>query len=229
MDIVYLVKPGERNEELRYSLRSLALVPHNRVWIVGYRPAWLRNVEHIPSSSRLGKWGNLPVDLLAAARHPGISERFAYWNDDIFALEAMDAVPVRHRGALEAHANTHAPSPYQLGKRQTAQLLRRWGIADPLNYELHIPLVMDKATLCDAIPRAQADRRIAALAYRSLYGNVAGVGGEPMADVKIVNSRQPIPAGWPFVSTSDGSFASGRVGKEIRQRFPLPSPYEASR
>ena len=35
MDLVYLVRPGEQNEELRWSLRSLVNLPHERVFEVG--------------------------------------------------------------------------------------------------------------------------------------------------------------------------------------------------
>lgn len=40
MDLVYIVKNSEVNEDLRYSLRSVAkFVPHNKIWIVGYKPS----------------------------------------------------------------------------------------------------------------------------------------------------------------------------------------------
>lgn len=36
MDLVYIVKEDENNEELRYSLRSVAkYLPQNKIWIVG--------------------------------------------------------------------------------------------------------------------------------------------------------------------------------------------------
>lgn len=227
MDVVYLVREGVGNEELRHSLRSLANVPHRRVWIVGHRPAWVRDVEHIPSPNRLGKWANLPRDLALAARHPDLSERFAYWNDDMFALVPMADIPPAHRGPLAA-SDAFTSSPYEIGKRQTAALLRAWGIAAPLCYELHTPLVMPKAVAADAIERALAERSMTALAYRSVVGNVAGLGGELAPDVKIANHRTSIPGDARWVSTTDGSFAGGRVGREIRARFPDPSPYEAT-
>jgi hypothetical protein len=32
-DVVYVVRPGEKNEELRDSLRSLAHLPHGKGWV----------------------------------------------------------------------------------------------------------------------------------------------------------------------------------------------------
>ena len=46
MDFVYIVKEDEKNEDLKYSLRSIAkFYPENKVWIVGYKPSWVKNVE----------------------------------------------------------------------------------------------------------------------------------------------------------------------------------------
>ena len=61
MDLVYIVKNSEVNEDLRYSLRSVAkFVPHDKIWIVGYKPSWVQNVEYLPVPQNLGsKWKNL--------------------------------------------------------------------------------------------------------------------------------------------------------------------------
>ena len=50
MDIVYLIKvdPENDSEELRYSLRSLKNIPHQKVILVGEKPEWVTNVEFIP-------------------------------------------------------------------------------------------------------------------------------------------------------------------------------------
>ena len=48
MDIVYVVRPGDENEALRYSLRSLANIPHRTVWIAGYRPKWCYGIVYVP-------------------------------------------------------------------------------------------------------------------------------------------------------------------------------------
>ena len=51
MDAVYYVRPGDRNDELRYSLRSLANLPHDRVWIVGHTPPWVTGIESIQGNT----------------------------------------------------------------------------------------------------------------------------------------------------------------------------------
>ena len=229
MDAVYLVRTGA-NEELRYSLRSLAAnIPHDRVWIVGACPTWLTGVRHLPSRANKTKWGNLPRDLVAVAKQADLSPTFSYWNDDFFALRPMPAIETYHRGPLSAYigAKGAACSNYIMGQRQTLKLLRSWGYSEPLSYETHMPLVMDKAVAAEALERALKEgSAIRALAYRSLYGAVAGLAGEQIEDMKKTRPDAGIPEGWDWISTSDGSFANGRVGREIRAMFPEPSQYE---
>ena len=119
-------------------------------------------------------------------------------------------------------------SSYVIGKQQTLALLRSWGYPEPRDYELHVPLVMDKGWLVEILHEALRLGPYAALAYRTVYATVAELGGESHGDVKIVSQHGGIPAGWPLVSTSDGSFSGGKVGREIRARFPHRSIYEGA-
>lgn len=229
MDVVYPLKASITTDELRYSLRSIAAnLPHDRVWVVGGRPAWLRNVEHVPSTPAGTRWQIVPDHLRAVTARADLSERFVYLNDDFFVVRPLAEVPVLYRNTLAAEVGGHQQgSAWRRGQRETLELLRRWGIRDPLNYELHVPMVMGRDELAEALARAAAARSFTALAYRSLYGNVAGVGGEQGADVKVFGRTAALPAGATFVSTNDDSFTSGRIGRQLRARFPEPCRYEA--
>ena len=49
LDFVYIVGKSEKNEDLRYSLRSIAKhYPDHKVWIVVYKPSCVTNVELLP-------------------------------------------------------------------------------------------------------------------------------------------------------------------------------------
>lgn len=100
-DIVYPVRPGTINEELRYSLRSLANVPHGRVWIAGHRPPWARGVGHIPVPPQATKYLGSTANLRAAVEHPEVAEEFLYFNDDFFVMTAVQEVPALHRGPVD--------------------------------------------------------------------------------------------------------------------------------
>ena len=89
------------------------------------------------------------------------------------------------------------------------------------NYAVHMPILINKekalATL-DAFPDCPM--------FRSLYGNYNRIGGTWMRDVKIAGLDRLPDEESLFISTTDGSFGSGAVGRLIRERFPDPCKYE---
>jgi len=227
MDVVYIVRPGDNNEELRYSLRSLVNVPHDRVWIAGHKPNWVTGVEHIPTEQNSRKWWNARRNLTAAVDHPDMPDQFVLFNDDFFVLDPMDSIPVLHRGPVASTIKylnmAVGPSAYMRGLVATSQMLTTWGIPDPLCYSLHVPLPIVKDGM-RAVLQASEGRKDR-LHLRTLYGNLMAIGGEEIADCKI-NRRNPTPTG-PFLSTSDATFAEAQMA--LYERFPDPSPYELER
>lgn len=234
VDIVYVVKEADTNEELRYSLRSLQNLPHGQVWIVGHKPQWVTGVEHLPTRQSATKYENSTANLLTACAHGDVSDSFVYMNDDFFILTRLEEVPVLHRGPVEKVLGHYAGkgkqgSKYVRGMAETADVLKQWGHDDPISYELHLPMTISKQGMLDAVRRLGKERRtITALHKRTLYGNVAGLGGRQTADCKIFNGGQKLFPGWQFVSTTDRTFTMGLIGRQLRKKFPNPSPYEAS-
>ena len=232
MDIVYVVGPGERNEELRYSLRSLRNLPHDTVWIAGYIPKWVTGVGRIPVEQNGGsKFTNANANIRAACLHPEVSEEFVYFNDDFFVIRPIEQVPVVQRGPLAPMLRpNHRRKPkslgYNGGRRETFQLLQELGYRDPIAYEpLHTPMRFEKAKLLEAL---DIGAKVPALHYRTLYGNLNAIGGTPHRNVKLSNRMALPEPDWAFVSTNEKSFERGKVGQMLRKRFPDPSPYEVS-
>lgn len=234
MDVVYVVRPGDDNEELRYSLRSIVHVPHDRVFIAGYCPSWLRNVTHISVPVTSTKWETSTKNLLAACETSCISDQFVYMNDDMFVMHAIDAVPTYHRGQIdvviaEHHDMIRRRMPgnlrYLNGMERTAKLLERVGIdrATMLSYELHVPMVVDKTGMVDAI-RLGSTLHVAH--KRTIYGNLSRVGGTQIGDVKVSRTHPTWSSDWTFVSTDDESFATMDVGTFVRDTLVVPGPYE---
>jgi hypothetical protein len=223
-DVVYPVRAGQTNEELRYSLRSLANLPHREVWIVGHCPTWVRNVQHIRVAQNGSKWENSTANLQAAVDHPDVADRFVLMNDDFFILEPLDQLPVLHRGPM-AELGQNWGGRYRTGNDAARELLAQWGHDDPMSYELHVPLPVVKDDLADTLARlASSNRPMAGVAKRSLYGNLHELGGRQVDDVKVANPDAALPDG-PFASTTDRSFR-GKVAAAIHRRFPDPSQYE---
>jgi hypothetical protein len=229
-DIVVPVREGAVNEPLRYALRSWAAhLPHGRVWLVGYRPRWAIGVEHIPTrQAGRTKYENTTRAVRAACEHPEVSDTFLLANDDMFVMHYQDGgMPVLHRGPVrdvEAYYAARASGAYLRGMRETAALLAELGHPDPLSYELHVPMAVDKTGMLAALDAA---RHLTVVHKRTLYGNLAQVGGKQIPDVKILH-RAPRDFGpaSPYLSTMPDSFAAGAVGHFIRRAFPHPSPYE---
>lgn len=230
-DVVYLVRGG-RNEELRYSLRSLYHLPHDRVWVVGANPPpWLTGVERIGVRQQQYKFADVPLKLLAACRHPEISDPFWLFNDDFFVTRPVDGFPLLHRGPLRAQMACGWGESYRQGADRTARLLVSWGHRDDglLSYELHMPLWVRKREFVEAWQRAQFVDFTIPTCFRSLYGNHAQLGGREVDDAKVRDCDSLPDPDAPAVSTTDRTFARGEVGRWIRARLPDPSPYERNR
>lgn len=232
-DVVFPLRRGERNEELRYALRSLRLLPHGQVWVAGHRPTWLSGeVRHVPTKQNASKYANSLRNLLTACREIQLSEEFVLWNDDFFLLEPIERVPVLHRGTLADHVKAYRAlrhSQYVRGLAATDEVLRRLLPGrEPLSYELHTPMTMDRHGVLAAAGRCQAER-LSALQIKSAYGNLSEVGGEWADDVKVFRPEptwEPGPT--PFVSTVDSVWGKHPAVTYVRELHPDPSPYERS-
>ncbi|MFJ3545476.1 hypothetical protein ACIPQH_25310 [Streptomyces rubiginosohelvolus] len=231
-DIVVPVREGAANEQLRYALRSWAAnLPHGRVWVVGHLPAWAGGVRHIRTRQAGTKYQNTTLAVRAACEHPEVSEEFLLVNDDMFVMHPQpDGMPVLHRGPVrevEGYYAARASGKYLRGLRDTRDLLVELGHPDPRSYELHVPMPVVKSGMLSAL---DVGRHLDVVHKRSLYGNLAQLGGEEIRDVKIMHRA---PRGYgpesPFLSTMHDSFAAGHVGQFIRRAFPKPCRYEGRR
>lgn len=233
-DVVIPVRPGDRNEELRYALRSIdAFLPHGRVWLAGHAPRWTRNIEHVPTRQSGPKHENSLKNLLTACQHPDVSENFILWNDDFFLLETPFAgVPLLHRGPAWEHLASYggASSQYLRNMKATIEILALAGLDNPLSYELHVPMPVTKAGILSSIETASAKGMPLCKApqIRTLYGNlIAGGDGAQADDVKIFEAAQVwTPGPLPYLSTMDHLWARHPAAKAVRALLPNPCQYE---
>lgn len=224
MDLVYTVRHGS-NAELRWSLRSVAAnLPHDRVWIVGHVEPWLSGVLSVETrQGGVEKPTQVCRNWQAFVDRADCPAEFVLMNDDFFVMQPVAVLPVWHRGPLAEQAAAGNRSPYLEGLDRTARMLRAAGVAEPLSYELHIPMLVDREGWRVALREKHRDPR---LAPRSIYGNFADLAGAELhADVKVSTRAEQIPAG-PFLSTTDFAFQQMPVGSHIRLSFPRPCVYE---
>ena len=214
MDYVYICRSGD-NDELRYSLRSIEEnMPEGRVWVIGHRPVWYIG-DFIPVNDIGGKFDNIKNCIKVASEHAEISNNFILMNDDFFALKKIETMPILHGGLLKDKIERYkeqmmSPKYIKLLELTYKQLLAN-NITDPIDYDIHVPIVMNKEKLSQAIP----------IAYfpRSAYGNFASIGGTKITDVKVYGSvKIKNDEAFDFLSTEDRSFLSLRDNL-LQQKF----------
>lgn len=224
MDVVYPVRPGDANDELRYSLRSLANIPHGRVWIVGYKPTWVTGVEHI-DGNQFGPHANVYENIRAAMNCPDVSDEVIIFNDDFFVTERIAEIPRLYRSTLAEHIalpRVQRNRGWWLDSlNATLVCLQVHGITDPLSYELHVPVVVNKRKMADTLAAFAQVTPVNPPQWRTLYGNLYAAGGTRQADVKQYGAGEMKR---PFHSTDDRSFVHYRNGLDYL--FRAPSPYE---
>lgn len=232
-DLVYVVRPGDDNEELRYSLRSVAKnAPHRKVWIVGTVPTWVRNVEALPLEPHPEKFANQRQSLEAACLRDELSDRFVLMNDDHFVIEKLTEWPTFHLGPSSAFINQHLESgrirnTWVKAVRATAIWMDEQGHGDVLAYEAHVPLLFDKNLLAEMLAAYPGGRY---MTVGEMYA-VAGAGGvgELVGNAKVKTDEEfdaKLALDMPFLSTNEDSFEHLLVGDYIRTLFPTPSMYE---
>jgi len=227
-DAVYIVRPGNDNEELRYSLRSLSNLSFSgRVWFVGYVPSWVTGVLPIEGNRFDTKPRNVHDNVRQACLEPGVSETFILMNDDFFIVEPMVAVPNLHRGPLEKHIyNMLYATDWRASLVSALDWLKGRGIPDPLSYELHKPFEVDKAKMAEVLELSDGYTPDTPPQWRTIYGNHWQIGGERSLDKKMTAMGEwPPRARW--VSTSDQGF-SGPRARRIMGYFPSASPWEST-
>jgi len=228
-DVVYVVRPGDDNEELRYSLRSVAAnVPHRRVWVAGHCPRWVTGVRRVELPPLPDKFDNQYQSLMAALSQPGLADWFYLFNDDMYVVERFHGdLPTFNLGPLAGYLDylgsigKRPLNGWFRGMREMSRLLEARGVSDPLCYEGHVPLLFPKAGLLSAI-RARTPHFLP-FSYYPLLDLPPGV---LAVDAKGGTLGDPVASGLPFLSSDDDWFGRSSIGDRVRDLFPDPCRYE---
>jgi hypothetical protein len=132
----------------------------------------------------------------------------------------MGLMPTYHGGLLDdkigryvAHSGS---TRYTRILGEASKQLKKKGIKEPLDYDIHTPMIMNKYKLKHVVNMNMAPR--------SMYGNIYGIGGKEIEDVKIYKYNNSIDYSFGVMSTEDNSL---HLVKEMLEReFSKPSPYE---
>lgn len=226
-DVVYFLKEDVPSAELRFSLRSLANLPHDRVWFIGGKPEWVTDANHVPFKGGPHKWWDLSDKFMLLPGLDGLADEFVLMSDDYFILEPVVnlAAYTTVRTLAQKVANVgDVPNRYMRSGwlNETLQVLRGLGIADPASFDAHVPSAYRKSLIPLDLYRGTP------MSWRSVYGNT--VGGPSEAIVPDPKVRRPhnlaAAAATGFLSSSEHFFESSGVARYVSRLFPNPSPYE---
>jgi hypothetical protein len=227
MDYVYICRDGD-NEELRYSIRSvIANGNPDKIWVVGGKPDWYSG-NFISVAQNENKYNNVLNNLKAICNSAEISSSFILMNDDFFIMKKINGFNNYNGGILlnKIHQNEDIANKtlYFNKLNKTYYKLLDLQIKEPLNYELHVPILIEK----NKLKRILKD--IKGCLFRSLYGNLFLDNTKYIDDVKI-NLKEKNKDGYfidyinkQYMSSQDESFI--KVLPILNKKFNKPSIFE---
>ena len=223
MDVVYPYKRTAGDFELRYSLRSLANMPHGKVIISGDAPRFAVSdgviIHRVPRI--WDRYQSSTQNIYQAAKQHVSTSEVIVMNDDFFMTRPW-VFKHEHRGTIDEHlASGKAKGEYRRHIEFTRDILRAHGVFDPLFFGLHMPTVYARDNLIRLIDDFRGKRYL----LRTIYHNLFPQPATRRDDVK-ERAWQGEPSG-DVLSISDGVARHPDFLKWIEARFPCPSPYEA--
>jgi hypothetical protein len=242
MDLVYILGTGSRwnNREIRYSLRSVEkyLQGFDRVWVVGERPDFLKNIIHVPCSDPTDRHEfNIMRKIETFCQLREGSERFFFINDDHFLLEhaQCNGYPFYSKGGIMDSALKRDEDRYFHALQNTYHALAERGLTT-FNFDVHTPIVYDKKKFIEVMNLY--DWRNNEYVIKSLYCNTLKIKPVEITDCKI-NARDTLK-GIIEKTTGKTVFTIGdiairhphrhlykpKVHLFLQQRYPNKSKYE---
>ena len=227
IDAVYNIGPHP-GPELRYSLRTLKNLPSvGKVWVMSPTPLpkWLQNVEWIQREHD-DKWMGLHSSFIQMCQDERLTPKVYLMEDDHFVLRPQKKLPNYYNGTLVDACFNRPKTSGEWGAilANTLGVLTRAGVKDPLYFETHIPMLINRKKapvhLDEGIP----------VRWPNVYGNMVQKG----AAVKHVNVKavtnidlvQLLRLNTDFLSSLDSTFKLARVQMALELLFPEKSKYE---
>lgn len=209
-------KTSDKGRELRYSLRSLKNVKNwnGQVFVAGDKEDWFSNqiivIDSFKRSHIKGVDGR--NRLRAAIKDTRLADDFIFMNDDFFITKPTAVKPL-HQGEIDIQ---NPYSRWLKGKERTKSFLKALDIEKPLDYDIHVPMVMGKVKIKLVLDVIAAQPHGQKLMPRTLYGNLFRIGGELYKDRKTTTSK-----------LLKGEFVSTKLyTDELEKLFPDKSEFE---
>jgi hypothetical protein len=227
MDIVYPLGTGSlcKNQELRYSLRSLQFIEHKKIFIVGHRPGFLKNIIHIKFHERTyKKQYNVISKLLEVCKHGKLSDDFLLMNDDFFFMKETEIKKYLYDCSIKSLQNKTPRTQYGKALANTIDYLNNNHL--PFNnFEIHYPMIFNKQKFLELFSGLDLNKQVN---YRSIYGNYYRLDNySPHRDFKIhsIDSFDE-NQDHEFISIADKIMVYDRFKNFLKKKLPEKSIYE---
>lgn len=221
MDVLYVLGKGSKynDAELRFSLRSMQkyLTGVDRVFLVGERPAFIKNVEYLPFRD---SYSIADINIYLKIKHAcenGISDKFLFMNDDHFFLDYFDTekFPNFAEGTIDEYLKRRGGALNDYTRR-----VKRAAPGDSPFFDVHTPIVYEREKFL-----AMKYDMVNGQTIKSLYGYTYKLEPTPFKDLKIfsqqdliVHSKTPIFSTRPRITAG--------LWRAIEEAYPLSSKYE---
>lgn len=244
MDLVYILKHGDDNESLKYSLRSIEKYAPDfgKIIMIGGKPNWIQNVEYIRIPQMFQrKWLNAKLNFMTACYSPIVSNDFVLMNDDFILNKPI-------KNWQESLAKVKNTIDEQIAEYNQIDLYNNYTKAfekllEPLklalgkdilyNYELHIPMIVNKQKFQEMIkcPEIKDIMDYDLALYRSIYGNYSSAPfNQIIDDVKLEEKTDFATVDTEWISVFDryiGNLAEFPLfNKFLAEKFPDKCRYE---
>lgn len=239
MDLLYLVRKGEVNEDLRASLRSIHKFapPFDKIFFVGDCPDWCNNIEHIYTEQYNTSWKNAFNNLIIACQDDRLSNDFILMNDDFIATRSIDnwnESLLKAKNTISQqiinYQNEGINSNYTKAFVKTIELFNN---IELYNYELHIPMIINKKKFLDLFNKPELQEFIKTnpvVLYRSIYGNYYGSKFNELIDDVKFEHGDPFEITTEWISVFDNWVGNRekypRLNKFLDNIISEPSKYE---
>jgi len=232
IDLVYILGKGSRwsDNEIRYSLRSVEkYFKCGNVFVIGERPEWMTGVIHIKAEDKnSNKLLNALEKYRIACTDKRISRKFILMNDDFFFLREVDKIENYSRGTIQKMIEKHPTQNgyYFKSLVDTKNKLFGLGFEDPIDFEIHAPMIFDKEDLMTVMGVIGTDK---AYSLRSCYGNMMHLEPKKVIDYKAANLAEfafQLARDREFLSTNDGMVAESEFRFWIERKYRNISKFE---
>lgn len=223
-DFVYILKDTPKNEELKYSLRSIEANAGdliNRVVFVGGRPEGFQGYIYIKQEQMFKtKHMNAIMNIYKACKTASITPNFVLMNDDFYIMKSVESIEKYYDGTMQARIDELQEGTYRTQMEAYLKALKHQ-VNLPLNFSVHTPMLINKRLAGTIIQSFEPESN-----FRNLYGNLTlnQGGSRSIKDNKLRKQDKTWDKNAIFASSDDDTFK--RMLPTLKSKFKNKSRWE---